>query len=156
MKTVLKLTLSAVLTTLLGANLAWASDDKEDAVEYRRGVYEVIKWNFVPMAGMVKGELEYNADEFAMRAERIAALSKMPLEGFIEGTDLLSMGAEKTEAKPDIWEQWDTFKEKMSSFEAEAAKLAEVAKTGDLAQIKPQFGETGKNCKSCHDEFRAD
>jgi cytochrome c556 len=38
--------------------------------------------------------------------------------------------------------------------EAETAKLVETARTGDLDAIKARFGETGKSCKNCHDDFR--
>ena len=37
---------------------------------------------------------------------------------------------------------------------AEAAKLSQVARNGDLAALKGQFGETGKTCKGCHDDYR--
>jgi len=29
-----------------------------------------------------------------------------------------------------------------------------MAQTGDLDAIKTQFGETGKSCKGCHEDFR--
>ena len=48
----------------------------------------------------------------------------------------------------------DDFKAKLEKMQGEAAKLAEVAKGGDLAAIKAQFGETGKACKACHDKYR--
>jgi len=35
-----------------------------------------------------------------------------------------------------------------------ADALAEVAKSGDLDQIKPAFGALAKTCKGCHDNFR--
>ena len=31
-----------------------------------------------------------------------------------------------------------------------------AAKTGDVAAIRAAFGETGKSCKACHDQFRKD
>jgi len=36
----------------------------------------------------------------------------------------------------------------------EAAKLAEVAQSGDFNAVKAQVGETGKSCKACHDKYR--
>jgi len=38
--------------------------------------------------------------------------------------------------------------------QAQAAKLAEVAKGGDFNAAKAQLGETGKACKACHDKYR--
>ena len=39
---------------------------------------------------------------------------------------------------------------------AKSADLADVAKSGDLAKIKPAFKELTQVCKSCHDKFRTD
>lgn len=39
--------------------------------------------------------------------------------------------------------------------QAETAKLATVAASGNMDQIKAQFGETGKACAGCHDSYRA-
>ena len=38
----------------------------------------------------------------------------------------------------------------------EVVKLNAAAKSGDIAAIRAQFGETGKSCKACHDNFRKD
>mgnify|MGYP000016361139 CR=1 FL=1 len=35
-------------------------------------------------------------------------------------------------------------------------KLAEAAKGGDLAQIRPAFGAAQKTCKACHEVFKKD
>ena len=75
------------------------------AIEYRQSAFEMIKYHFGPMAAMVKGEKEFNADEFKKNAEAVAALSKFPANGFIEGSDK----GGKTEAKADIWKNMDDF-----------------------------------------------
>ena len=36
----------------------------------------------------------------------------------------------------------------------EAARLAEVARSGEFNAAKAQLGETGKACKACHDKYR--
>ena len=128
---------------------AFAQAKPEDAIKYRRGVYAVIGWNFGPMAAMAKGDRPYDAADFARRAEIVAYMSKLPLEGFVEGSE-----TGDTKAKPEIWLEMDDFKAKLEKMQAEAAKLAEVAKKGDLAAAKAQLGETGKACKACHDKYR--
>jgi cytochrome c556 len=132
------------------ASAAVLADAAEDAIKYRKGVFQVVKWNFGPMGAMIKGEMPYDKDGFARRAEAVATMSKMALEGFPKGSD---MGADTT-AKPNIWEEWDNFKAGMEKFEAASAKLAEVSKSGEMDAIKAQFGETAKTCKGCHDHFR--
>jgi cytochrome c556 len=121
----------------------------EDAIKYRRGVYNVIGWNFGPMAAMAKGDRPYDAAAFARHAEIVAFMSRLPLEGFVPGAD-----TGDTKAKPEIWLEMDDFKAKLEKMQAEAAKLAEIAKSGDFNAAKAQLGETGKACKACHDKFR--
>ncbi len=128
---------------------AFAQAKPEDAIKYRRGVFAVMGWNFGPMAAMAKGDRPYDAADFARRAEIVAYMSKLPAEGFVEGSE-----SGDTKAKPEIWLEMDDFKAKLEKMQAEAAKLAEVAKKGDLAAAKAQLGETGKACKACHDKFR--
>lgn len=135
---------------LMGSQLASATE-VEDAIEYRQGVFKTIKWNFGPMAGMVKGKIDFDAAEFSRRADLVAVLAKMPGEGFIDGSD---MG--DTDAKPEIWQNKDKFDEGMNALAKNAATLADAAKSGDMNVIKPAFGELGKTCKGCHDNFRVE
>ena len=76
-------------------------------------------------------------------------MSKLPLEGFVPGSD-----TGETKAKPEIWLDMDDFKAKLEKMQQEVAKLAEVAKAGDLNSSKAQLGEAGKACKACHDKYR--
>ena len=122
----------------------------EDAIKYRQGVMTAQGWNFGAMGAMIKGEKPYDKAEFAKRAENLAALSKMALEGFtIEGSD-----KGKTKAKPEIWQKMDKFKGGTEKLATETAKLSQVAQGGDMSAIKAQFSETAKVCKGCHDNFR--
>jgi cytochrome c556 len=124
---------------------------EEAAIEYRQSAFSMIKFHFGPMAAMVKGEKEFNAEEFTKNAEAVAILSKLPINGFIAGSN-----KGHTEAKDAVWTNMDDFKKKMETFQVEAASLAEVAKGGDMAAIKPQFGKVGESCKACHKEYKED
>ena len=142
-------------TLLAGALLAastsaMAESDAEKAVEYRESVFHVMGHNFKPMAGMVKGKIAYDAEEFATRAKRVAQLAHMPLEGFKEGTADVT----GTDAKASIWDNWDDFTGKMETLQEKSAELAKVAEGGDMEAIKPKFMATGKACKSCHDDYK--
>src|SRR5258708_28701051 len=139
--------LFAVCASLFGT--AAFAQKPEDAIKFRRGVMAVIGWNFGPMAAMAKGDRPYDAAAFARHAEIVASVSKLPLEGFISGSE-----SGETKAKPEIWLDLDDFKAKLEKMQGEAAKLAEVAKSGDFNAAKAQLGETGKACKACHDKFR--
>lgn len=63
--------------------------------------------------------------------------------------------AGKTQALADIWAKPAEFKAAMKLFSEAAPKLHAAANAGDVAAIKTAFGEVGKACKNCHDQFRA-
>lgn len=142
-----KIVMTVALATIASTSLA---DVKPfEAVEYRKGIFKAVKWQFGPIADMVKGKQDFNAEEMASRATNLAALSKMPLDGFRAGTY-----ASATSALPVIEEKWDDFAGLMGKFETNTAALAEAAQSGDLKQIKPAFIQVAKTCKSCHDQYK--
>ncbi len=121
----------------------------EDAINYRQGTFSAMAWHFGTMGAMVKGKMDYDAEDFSRRAEIVAQLSKLPMEGFIPGSY-----EGETDALPAIEKEWDKFEGGMNALVESSAALAEAAKSGDMAQIKPAFGEVGKTCKGCHDNFK--
>jgi cytochrome c556 len=139
-----------VATATLAASTAFAQVKPEKAIEYRQGVYAVVGWNMGPMAGMVQGRIPYDKEAFAKRAANLAAVLPMAAEGFPAGSDK----GLPTQAKPEIWSNAADFKTKLDKSVEEATKLAAVAKTGSLDDIKKQFGATGATCKACHDDYK--
>ena len=143
---------------ILGVSLltvAHAAGPKpEEVVDYRQSVYTVIGWNFQPIGAMVKGEIPFDAAAVARHAQYVELMSQAALEGFPKGSG--PEAVKDTEAKAEIWTNWDQFETAMKNFQQEAAKLTEVAKGGDEAAIKAQFGKTAETCKACHKEFRKD
>lgn len=63
--------------------------------------------------------------------------------------------AGKTRALPEIWTKPTEFKAAIKMFSDAAPKLQAAANAGDVAAIKAAFGDVGKSCKNCHDQFRA-
>jgi len=146
MKKIAMLGLAGLVT--LGSMSVMAAD-VEDAIKYRQGVFSAVKWHFGTLGDMVKGKQDFNADDFARRAEIVAQLSKLPLEGFIAGSY-----EGDTDALPAIEENREKFEGGMKMFAEKADALAAAAKSGDMDQIRPAFGEVGKTCKGCHDNFK--
>ncbi|MBM0103884.1 cytochrome c [Steroidobacter sp. S1-65] len=64
--------------------------------------------------------------------------------------------AGKTDALPAIWAKPAEFKKAMQMFSDAAPKLQAAADSGNVAAIKTAFGDVGKACKNCHEQFRAD
>lgn len=150
MKPSFKIVLASLLAVAFSSNVSADGVKPEDAIKYRKSVMSVMSWQFQPLGAMAKGERPFDKDAFARNAAYLEVLSKMPLEGFVAGSD-----KGETKAKPEIWTEMDKFKGGMDKLQSETAKLAQVAKSGDMNLIKAQFGETAKSCKACHDNFKS-
>ena len=59
-----------------------------------------------------------------------------------------------SEARPIIWEQIPTFKQRAAGLAGVAHQVAAVAGTGNLDATKAAAGNIGLACKACHDTFR--
>jgi cytochrome c556 len=121
----------------------------EDAIKYRQSALFVMGQHFGRIGAVVKGERPYNKEEVIKNAAIAAQMSSLHWEAFVPGTD-----KGNTRAKPEIWSNPAKFKSAAEKMEQEMEKLASVTNGGDLNAIKAQFGETGKACKACHDDFR--
>ncbi len=144
-------TLPLLAALLAGVAFTANAAATQDPIQARKAVFKEYKKTFGPMGDMVKGKTAYNKDEFAKLAVKMEQLSKEPWQHFPAGSD-----KGKTEARAEIWSKPAEFKKAADDHQAAVAKLAVAAKTGDLAQIKPAFGDAGKSCKSCHDQFKRD
>jgi cytochrome c556 len=147
----------AAIAGLAMYSIASLAEDKqpskaEQAIKYRQSVYKVILWNFGPMAGMAYGKIPYDATDFARRAERVATMAPMLLEGYPPGSNTDA----PTRAKPEVWQNFDEFTRLMHNMEDKAAAVAEVAKEGNLDKSRAAVSELGDACKACHDKFRAE
>jgi cytochrome c556 len=149
-----RLAVPALLLALAcGAVQAQGQPSKgEQALKYRKAVYQAIAWNFAPMGAMAQGKAPFNAQEFALRAGRVAALAPMVAESYSPESQTVS----GSKAKPGLWSNRADFDAKMKDLVDRSATLATVAKGGDEAKIKAAFFDTANTCKACHDEYKAD
>jgi cytochrome c556 len=126
---------------------AWAQTD-QDYLTYRQKLMASNGDNMGAIGTILKAKLPYT-DHIAIHAQSIQAASKLIEDAFkkeiMEG---------KTDAKPDVWLDWDKFVDAAKKLEAESGKLAEVAKSGDMAAIAAQVKATGAACGDCHKPFR--
>ncbi|MFB8830211.1 cytochrome c [Azotobacter sp. CWF10] len=60
------------------------------------------------------------------------------------------------QAQPEFFQNLDEANKLARNFTTAVNKLASEAASSDQARIKTAFGEVGKTCKACHDQFRAD
>lgn len=120
----------------------------EDAVKYRQSAFSLIGTHFSALGAMASGKAPYDAKAAAEHADVLAVVAGLPWAAFGEGT-------EGGKAKPEIWKEKAKFDEKHQAFGAEASKLLEAAKSGDLDKLKAAFGPTAQTCKSCHDAYKS-
>ena len=151
MQSLLKLSLGTILALgIAGAAQAQAPFAKtEDAIKYRKSTMFLMAQHFGRLGPVVKGERPFNKDEVAKNAAIAEQMSKLPWEAYVAGSD-----KGDTRAKPEIWTDAVKFKASAEKLQQEMSKLAQAAKGGDLNAVKAQFGEVGKVCKACHDDYR--
>src|SRR5258706_5367609 len=149
----MKLKLVAVSVSMaVGAafTLVSAAQAKPETLVKQRQAAMTLQGKYMgPMGGMAQGKIPYNAAVVQRNAGYLDALSKMPWDGFDPNTKGV-----KSAALPAIWEKSDEFKKAAENFESEAAKLAQVSKSGDEAAVKAQIRATRKACGACHEKIR--
>ena len=148
------------LGTIMGAALVAASAiaaapasaqfaKPEDAIKYRKAALTVMGAHFGRIGAVVKGASPYNAAEVQANAAVVEMMSKLPFDAFGAGTD-----KGETRAKPEIWTNTDKFKASADQMQKAVLTLSNAARSGNPDQLKAAFGDVGKTCKACHDEFR--
>ena len=146
----LKTVAAASALTLATIAPAQAFDDADDAIEFRQSVFHLVAAHTGALGDMIKGKTDYDAGEASYRAESMAALAKMGLEGF----EYPGSNKGETKAKPAVWSDMDGFKAKMAKFESDTAALASAAQSGDQGAVKAAFVTAAKNCKACHSDYK--
>ncbi len=148
MKSILSLALAAVTVSLaVPAQAQFAKP--EDAIKYRKAAFTVMSTHFGRVAGMANGRIPFDAAAIASNAAVAESMSKLPYAAFTEGSD-----KGDTKARPEVWTDNAKFRAAAEKMQVEMAKLAVVAKAGNIDAIKVQAGVTGGACKACHDDFR--
>jgi cytochrome c556 len=143
-------TLLAGACALFVGGAAQAQSGAEAAVDFRQGVMNVYAWNVSAMRRMARGDVPFDVAAFQSHANDLASAAGLDvLKGFPEDSI-----TDESDARDEIWLNWSGFLEKREAFKEQAAKLAEVAATGDEAAMKEQFGKTASTCKGCHDDFK--
>lgn len=122
----------------------------EDAVKYRNSAFTVMANHFGRIGAMVNNRAPFDAAQAQASADIATMMSKLPYSAFIDGTDKVG----NTRALPEVWSKRADFDAAAKKMQDEMVKLQAATKTGNLDQIKAAFGETGKSCKGCHDNFR--
>lgn len=133
----------------LGALLADAST--QDLMKARHDHYHKLGDAFKTVRDQVRASSpDLAAVKRAAHAIRTASIDQA--RWFPAGT---GPEAGKTRALAEIWSKPQEFEAAQKVFSDAAPKLLEAANSGDIGRVRAQFGEVGKACKNCHDNFRS-
>ena len=124
----------------------------DQLVTYRKALYQAVAWNVRPMGGMASGKAPFDAKEFALRANNVAALTPMLAESYAPE----SKTATASKLKPEAWSNRADFDAKLKDLVDRSAALAATAKGTDVDATKKAFFALTDTCKSCHDKYKAD
>ena len=146
-----QLTLMALLIGMLGLVLmltgAQAQDD-EHYLGYRQKVMKSMGASMGAIGDILKHKLPF-ASHIGVHASDISRMSAVIAEAFEK-----EITEGRTDAKPEVWQDWDKFVTAAETLQEEGAKLANIASAGDMAAIGAQVKNLGKACGDCHKPFR--
>ena len=149
MKISMKVVICAIVVATAG--LAYAEFSKpEDAISYRKAVMTIIGHHFGDLAAVVQGKVPYDKKRVLHDATVIQAMAELPWDA------VLYPGSDKgdTTLKSSALQEKDKLMSVAHQLESSTQKLAEIAKNGDMAALKAQFGTVAGDCKTCHSTFR--
>ncbi|MGI9462706.1 MAG: c-type cytochrome [Aestuariivirgaceae bacterium] len=120
-----------------------------DAVTDRQATMKQVGDSMKALAAIAKGEAAFDAAVVKSNGEKLAKLFETAKGLFPPGSET---GEKETWAKPEIWQDKDTFLKIMDDGIAASTTLAAVAAEDGL---RPALGNLGNNgCKACHEKFR--
>ena len=142
------------LPALCVAAIAFAHSGATGIVKERMEQMKAVAQSMKIIGAMMKGESPYEAT-------KIEALSLEVMRHGGEGmTKLFPKGSldKPTEARAEIWENWDKFAAKAADMSEAALVLSKRAGnargTGQPDDPNLLFRDLANTCKSCHQDFR--
>jgi len=123
------------------------------AVDTRKSLFKILRFNLVPIAGMAQGA-PFDAEVAERNARRIAAMAPMIPE--VLARDTSAFDGIETTALDIIWENQDDIAAKAQTLMDNANAFADVAAGGDMAATLGAFRQLGGSCGDCHDTYRVD
>ncbi|MCM2290301.1 MAG: cytochrome c [Sulfuritalea sp.] len=147
-----KIAVAVLAIGISSATVAQSIGKAEDQIRWRQSVMQTLGWSMARIKANIEGS--YNKDQVIQAANTIQALANSGSGGLFQpGTDT-GKGWRDTNVKPELFTNAAKLREVGMAYNKEANEMAKVAAGGDAAAVKAQFGNLGKACKGCHDEFR--
>jgi cytochrome c556 len=128
--------------------LTLRGQDVEAIVDHRRGVMRATSGHIRATTAILIDGVGFE-DSLPMHAGAIAALLADIPALFPEG----SVHA-NSEARPEIWQSWDTFGERAQTSADRARAFEEAVRGGNRQAMVQAFRAIGETCGACHDDYR--
>lgn len=137
-----------ILVSLTISSVAFAhSGVKDKNVKERMMVMKEMAGNTKIIGQMLKGKTSFDANQVKLALERISALSlETPKVFTINATD------PKSEAMPNIWDEFDEFT-KLSKDLAETS-IVLANSVSIIEDLRPALKKVSSGCKACHSRYR--
>ncbi len=153
MKKVLSLFLTMLMASLTTKAFAADEDPNLQLIKARQGEMELRTFNVMPLFGMAKGEIPYNADQAVKLVNNLKLLMQLDIgDAWAQGTGRDKYPG-KTHSLPEIWSTYPKVAEAGKLYDTAIEELAAVAGDG-LDALRSKIGKVGDSCKGCHDDFR--
>jgi cytochrome c556 len=142
-----------VMTTLLAAGLlapaalTGPATGQEDPLKVRQAGFKELSRDMRAAETLVKAGGP--GDKIAEHAVKMTAFLERVPTLFPPGSDKGS-----SEAKKEIWSNFDDFVKLAKAATGEGRKLVEVAKANKIADTRKQFAALSDACAACHDKYR--
>lgn len=137
-----------LLAALMVITTTSQADEPENYIKYRKAMMKAVGGHMTSASQIVRGKVSPEGD-LAMHAQALAALTSNLTRLFPEGSDF-----GETEAKAEIWDNWEKFEKAAMNAKDATAQFAEAVAGGDKKKIAAAHKTVGKGCKGCHDDFR--
>jgi len=138
-----------VALVALGLGLAQAADGDAPVLQYRQKLMKAQGASMGSIGDILKYKLPYGSKHIAAHAKNISEFAKLIPDAFEK-----KIATGFTDAKPEVWQNWDDFVAKAKVLEDAGAKLAAAADGGDMKALMPHVKALGNACKGCHTEYR--
>ena len=137
-----------ILISLTISSVAFAhSGVKDKNVKERMMVMKEMAGNTKIIGQMLKGKTSFDSNQVKLALERLSALSfETPKVFTINATD------PKSEAMPNIWDEFDEFTKLSKDLAETSIVLANSVENPE--DLRPALKRISSGCKACHRRYR--
>ncbi len=144
------LVLTVAVACAAGVARAAAPPADLDVIATRQAGQALVGGTFIGLLQAAKNKVP-DVKPFAPAARALTEWEGQFLKMFPPGSEQ----GHNTKALPAVWTERATFEKDAQNLVQQAAKLQQIAQSGDQAAFAQQVQALGGACKTCHDQFRA-